>query len=304
MVDDLLDEGHLHMWGIGNADELVLVFGVEVDGEVVEDGEGNGAVAADDGDAVGACGFVCHEAPGGCSRDARMELEAGVDGVFHFVDASHVGAESFGFDDVAEHLLEEVDLVRCQVVEVAATACDVGLQAPRQVGAVVVEFAWWYGESYLAGEDFSDDAALDDFAHADEVGEIAAVVCHETRYAREFGDAVHAEAVVIAGGKRLFDIDGFACSHCHDCVGGMGGWWCGDVNGVDVGVVNECLCIGVELTDVVALCVRLCFFWVAAHDGNDLRAFYFSEGGSAFLFGYFTASDEAPFDCLEGVHGD
>ncbi len=64
MVDDFLDEGHLHVWGIGHADELVLVLGVEVDGEVVEDGEGDGSVAADDGDAVGTCGIMGDEAPG------------------------------------------------------------------------------------------------------------------------------------------------------------------------------------------------------------------------------------------------
>ena len=70
VVDDFLDEGHLHVWGIGHADELVLVLGGEVDGEVVEDGERDGSVAANDGDAVGACGLVGDEAPGCSSCDA------------------------------------------------------------------------------------------------------------------------------------------------------------------------------------------------------------------------------------------
>lgn len=121
-----------------------------------------------------------------------MELEACVDGVLHGINAGHVAAEAFGLDDVTEHLLKEVDLVGSKVVEVAAATSDVGLQAPRQVGAVVVEFARWHSEAYLAGENLADDAALDDFAHPNEVGEVTAVVGHEARNASEFGDAIDA----------------------------------------------------------------------------------------------------------------
>lgn len=78
----------------------------------------------------------------------------------------------------------------------------------------------------------------------------------------------------------------------------MGGWWRGDIDGVHVGVVDEFLWVGVELADVVALCVGLGFVVIATHDGNDLGAFDFSEGGPAFLFGHFTATYEAPFDGL------
>lgn len=44
--------------------------------------------------------------------------------------------------------------------------------------------------------------------------------------------------------------------------------------------------------------IRFRFRAVTTHHGYDFRMFYFLESGTAFRLGYFSATNEAPFDHL------
>ena len=155
--------------------------------------------------------------PGCRARQTRIETETGVDGVLHTVKPSHVRTETFGFDDVRTNdVLHEVNLVGCQVVEIAAASSNVWLQAPRQVLAVVVEFARRDAELNLHGEEFSQDAAFHNLLDTLEIRQVTAVISHKARYAGRLGNAVDAQAVFVVGSHRLFDIDRLARMHGHE----------------------------------------------------------------------------------------
>ena len=60
---DVLDEGLLHVLGVGYGELVVAGTVVQLDGLVGEDREAEHALVADDLDAVFACALVCHETP-------------------------------------------------------------------------------------------------------------------------------------------------------------------------------------------------------------------------------------------------
>ena len=99
-----------------------------------------------------------------------------------------------GPQDRTKHLLQEVYLVRCQVVEVSS-AGNVALYAPRQVIAVVVEVARRHGKAYLGVDDVSYGPLSHQFLHFQEIRQIPPVVCHKTRHPRLLRNAVDALTV-------------------------------------------------------------------------------------------------------------
>ena len=178
MFHDVLDEGHLHVWRIGDFQRLHAMLGVQMYGFVGEHRETDLAVVTDDLDAVGARRLVGAEAPRAAAGQSIHELEGGTDGVLAVIEAGTVGAEAADTNDGAEEFLKEVELMGREVVEVAA-ASDVTLYAPGQLLAVVVEVTGRHGEANLYAHDLADGAALHQFLHLLEVGQIAAVVGHE-----------------------------------------------------------------------------------------------------------------------------
>ena len=154
----------------------------------------------------------------------------------------------------------------CEVVEVATTSY-ITLHAPGKGGAVVVEQSWRTGEAYLYGCDFTDGSVLDELFHFLEIWQVAPVICHEAGNVCLFADAVDALAVDVAACQGLFDIDGLAGLHGHDGVGCVRGGWGGDVDGVDVGVADELLCISVPTWNLMAFGIRGGFLLAATHHG-------------------------------------
>ena len=137
VLHNALDEGQLDVLGVLDAELLAPLLGAEQDGFVGEDGEAELSAVADELDAIGAGTLVTDEAPGAAAGESVGELESGAHGVLRLVESAAVAAEPACPDDGAEYLLEQVYLVRGEVVEIAA-ASNVPLYAPRQGGAVVV----------------------------------------------------------------------------------------------------------------------------------------------------------------------
>ena len=127
-----------------------------------------------------------------------------------------------------------------------------------------------------------------------EIGQTAPVVGHDTWNVCLLTDAVDALTVNVAACQRLLDIDGLACLHGHDGVGGVGGRRGGNVDGVDVWVADELLCVGVPTGNVVPLCVGTGFILAPAHHGLYAGTRNEVEGRTTFLFGDLTTANEAP----------
>ena len=245
---------------------------------------------------------MAYEAPRGAARYAALEDKRCADGVFGLVEVRAVGGVSVCAYDEPEELLQQVELVGRQVVEVAAARYE-GLHAPRLVAALrVVELAWRRREANLHVENLAQRAILHQFPHLLEVGQVSAVVGHEARHARLLGYAVDAQAIFVACRQRLLHIAGLARSHGHDGEGGVARGRRGDVDGVDVGVVDELLRVGVPLAYVVALSIEARLGGVAAHHRHHLRPRHLAEGRSRlFLRGLATAYKTPVYSLHSGL---
>lgn len=100
---------------------------MEGNGIVGEDRKADHAFVSDDFDAVFTGGVMGHETPRTASHQAAVKLKAGTDGIFGLIEPATVALESAGFKDVSEDFLQEVYLMRGQVVEISP---------PRQCRAV------------------------------------------------------------------------------------------------------------------------------------------------------------------------
>ena len=249
--------------------------------------------------AVRTCALMRHEAPRTRTGQSVGKLEGRTHRVLCFVQSSPVLAETMHAGNGAKKLLQEVYLVRSQVVEIT-TPGDVALHPPGLVVYVVVQVTRRYGKAYLHVDDPADGSPMYQFLDLLEIGQVPAVVSHETFHPGLFRDAVHALCIGIGGGERFFYIDRLARLHGHDGVGGVARGWCGNIYGVDLRVLNEVPCIGVPFRYVVSFGIALSPFRVAAHHGHHARPLHQVEGWPTFLFRCFTAADESPSDfcCL------
>ena len=189
-------------------------------GLVGEDGEADLPFVADKLDAVGACAVVRDEAPRAAARQPVGKLEGGANAVLCLVEPAAIGAETVGTHNRAEEFLQEVYLMRGKVVEVAA-ASNVALHTPRERGGIVVEVAWRTGKPDLHADDVAYGAALEQLLNLKEIGQVAAIVCHEAGDVCLLAHAVDTLAVVVAAGKGFLDVDGLAALHGHNGIGGM-----------------------------------------------------------------------------------
>lgn len=256
MIHYLLDERHLDMLWIRYVEQFCAAFGVELDGLVVKDGECDGALVADEQDAVFACRLVRDETPRCRSSHAVVEAEACIECVFHLVEMSHVAAEALCLNDGTNHVLYHVELVTRQVIEVAATACHLGLKSPRHLfRALAVQLAWWDMKLNLHREQLANLLFCKHLLDLIEVGEVSAVERNETRHTCQLGDAVDTQTLLVVACQRLLYVAGFARTHSHDGVCRVRRGWGGDVYHVYFIIVNERLRIGVEFLYAVAFSI-------------------------------------------------
>ena len=181
VFDDELDERQLYMGWIGDDDFLPALFIVQADGLVGIDGEAELSFVANEFDTVFFGRLMSHEAPRSRAGQSALEAEAGAHGIFCLIEAAAVGAIALGFDNGSEDVLQQVELVGREVIEVSASS-DIRLDAPGEVGPVVIEVARRYRKSDLHIDDRADTALVHQLLDALEVGQISSVVGYKTRY--------------------------------------------------------------------------------------------------------------------------
>ena len=104
-----------------------------------------------------------NEAPRTRTGQSVFETEDSTHGILCLVDITAVGTYATGIEDHTEHLLKKVELMGCQVVEIA-TACDIRLQAPGEILRMgIVKFARGNGKAYLNVDDGTDNTLFYDF---------------------------------------------------------------------------------------------------------------------------------------------
>ena len=112
---------------------------------------------------------MCHKAPRATAYKAIVKLETGAKRVLGRIEPAAVALVSGGFEDATENILKQVNLMGGEVVEIAASG-DVGLYAPREVCAVVVEVARRLGKANLDVNDIAYSAAMNELLDLEEVG--------------------------------------------------------------------------------------------------------------------------------------
>lgn len=199
MMDNVLYHRQLDVRRIRHLYNRTSLAIDENDWFVSEHGERERTLVTDNFDTVFLSTLMPNEAPTSTARNTTLKEEARRHGIFRLIEMGTVRRIAMCSGDDSEDVLQEVDLVRSQVVEVATTG-DVGLQSPRHLlAALIVEVARWDRESNLYIDDVADTSTLDNLLYLLEVRQIAAIVGHEARNARLLAHTIDADAVIIAG---------------------------------------------------------------------------------------------------------
>ena len=78
-----------------------------------------------------------------------------------------------------EHILQQINLMRSKVVEVAASG-NISLHTPGKIITIVIQIAWRLGKTNLYIDNVADRSVLYYFLYFLEIGKITSVVCYET----------------------------------------------------------------------------------------------------------------------------
>jgi hypothetical protein len=81
-----------------------------------------------------------YEAPRTAPYQSVVELETCAQCIFCRIQSATVAFIATGFEYAAEHLLQKVDLVWCEVIEVSSSG-NIGLYTPGQILSVIVQIA-------------------------------------------------------------------------------------------------------------------------------------------------------------------
>eukprot|EP01022_Parablepharisma_sp_SALTPOND_P021550 TRINITY_DN427_c1_g1_i8.p1 TRINITY_DN427_c1_g1~~TRINITY_DN427_c1_g1_i8.p1 ORF type:complete len:1229 (-),score=506.41 TRINITY_DN427_c1_g1_i8:439-4125(-) len=291
----LVQPGHmvlLDVRGVGDVQFQSFVRRAKHQRLFLEYREDDLAGAAGDLDPVGA--FETAEMPAAAAGDATVIAPAGRYRVTRAVETLLVGAAAGSLRHLAKKMREQVQAVAGQVIEIA-TGRDARIGAPAiatlQVvrsgcaGQLPVDVAW------------RADAALDQpLPHLLEARQRAPVVGHEQRLPGGLEGVQHLHALLVAGGHGLFDAAGFASGSDLQGVVQVGVGRGGDIEGVDVGIVDQCIGIAEPARYAVTSCVVGRQGRVASHDRDQFEAGRALVGGTTLFLGDCAAADDAPAD--------
>ena len=189
MFDDVLDDRILHVRRIGHGDFLIALARLQADGLVVEYREAHEALGADDLYAVFAGTLMGHIAPRAAARQTVLESEAGTHGILGLVVFTTIATDASGFENHAEHVLQQVELVWGHIVEIA-TARNLRMQSPSQFTArtdgLSIGGAKRFGIAHLDIDNLSYSATFNYIENLLEIRQIPTIVSYKTRYTRLF----------------------------------------------------------------------------------------------------------------------
>src|SRR3712207_5041370 len=124
---------------------------------------------------------MAHEAPRTTTGQPVFKKKTSTDRVFGLIKMSTVGTITMGPCNHAKELLNDVKLVRSQVIEVAS-AGNIGLQTPRQRGGLrVIKVTRRYRKTNLNIRDITDNTVVDNAFDSLKIRKITPVVGYKTR---------------------------------------------------------------------------------------------------------------------------
>ena len=142
------------MFGIADANFFTSSFGVQTDRFVSKHREADHSFISDDFDTVLTGRIMGNKAPGAAANQSVIKLKASAQCIFGGVKPSAVAFISAGFEDAAEHVLQQINLVRGKIIKVTAS-CNISLYAPGEVFTVVIQITWRLGKTDLYVDDIT-----------------------------------------------------------------------------------------------------------------------------------------------------
>ncbi|PJY73629.1 hypothetical protein CQW34_03186 [Bacteroides fragilis] len=146
-------------------------------------GEADHAFIADNFDTVFAGRIMGYEAPRTAPYQSVVELETCAQCIFCRIESATVAFIATGFEYAAEHLLQKVDLVWCEVIEVSSSG-NIGLYTPGQILSVIVQIARGLCKTDLYVDYIADRTFVHQFLHFHKVRQVTPVVGYKTRDSR------------------------------------------------------------------------------------------------------------------------
>ena len=121
-----LNQGLLYVFRVFYHYFFTSSFSMEGNRVIGKYGEADHAFIADNFDTVFAGRIMGYEAPRTAPYQSVVELETCAQCIFCRIESATVAFIATGFEYAAEHLLQKVDLVWCEVIEVSSSG-NIGL---------------------------------------------------------------------------------------------------------------------------------------------------------------------------------
>ena len=132
-----------------------------------------------------------------------------------------VGRITMGTGDNSKEILQQVYLMRSQVVEISSTG-NIRLQSPRHLLATLgVQITWRHRKTNLYIDDITYSTTFDNLLYFLKIRKITTVIGNKTWHPRLLADTVDTNTIAIACRQWFLDIYRFAGTHCHNGEGGM-----------------------------------------------------------------------------------
>ena len=121
MPNDRSDDRQLHIRRIGNNNAARSRIVDELNRIIVVNTEGEDTLVANDRNTVSLSTLMPYKAPGGTTGDTTVEDESSRNRVFGLIKMLTVRRITVGTHDCPEKLLEQIELMRCQIIKIATT---------------------------------------------------------------------------------------------------------------------------------------------------------------------------------------
>ena len=271
----------------------------QFDRREIERAEPHRAFAARDDHRILRSGRRGDEAPHSRAGHARTEAERCRDGVRHVVESPAVAFAAPGVGDLPEQEIEDVERVRCEVVEIAF-ASDLPAQPPRKPGRIAVFGSFRAEQADFRRQRLPDGPSVEQFLDFEEIGQRPAVVGHEEFLPGFFRRCDHFEALGVVHCHRLLDVDGLPGFEGLHREFPVRAGRRGHVDDVHLRVGDQRRGVGVAFRHVVAPCEVGRLLRVAAHDGREGRVWGLVHRRAALALADVAAAYDSPVD---GFHG-
>ena len=190
-----------------------------------------------------------------------------------------------------EQPVQQIEDVRAEVDEMAATG-DLGIHPPSPAAGRV-----GLGRPLVADAhrpQLTDPATVQQLLDRGEARHGATVVGHIQTHARLVAGRNHVLALPCRASHRLLDIDRLAGPRDADRIVPVRVRGRGDVDRVDVRIVDQLVGVVIPTGNVVSASVVSGEIAIAAHDGNQFGSFGPLESRPALAFGHVPDADDPP----------